>query len=810
MKRQHLRLLLPVLMFTAVAGALPAPKDFFQSDNAPHQAWDAGTRYPGFQAPSTLTLVNDCKKTHSFSVTKSNAGFLDFDFTSPVTVPGKSSVTKPVHFHTEGMQPGDYTGEVVVICLDCTEVPPCTQDHKYLSPHITVIPRPGATTENPVSTSHDDCQRDCNEILKRYNDLQEQVKAQQQIYSQANSDALSAYNEVRDSAKDAKQARDAGLANFDNKKSEALQKAAAAAQKDLQLAIDKYDAASKKANDALALLSDLKAQADRLFKDYQDCLATNGVCKEEGPPTKCTPDNPCTNGWNPCGPGQICTSPEKCTPDHPCTGGTSVTGPPQVTKGKSTCSQTKDDCEQLRLLAEQKEAEALAAQETANVAAAEATKQEALTTQTAGKDPRDVVAQIEIARSARENANTLQRAADNAKAAAEAARKLADDCYKHLKDDCPQIPGQNADGGNAGVPVTPTVTGNTPGTTSTPPCPPNPYNCEPYRLAWQEAERQAAIAQAVADQTARNQQWNQADADYYDSQAAKEEEFALGQTERAKAYRELAGGAKGLAMRDREIAARQPAGSKDQIAWEKAAVDDENDVISWNADAAAAEQTELQYHMKAAADKAKAAQLRASSNSAQANADAAKTAAAAAKKAYDDCVSAQKQYDEDCKRRAAEAARTRERPQTGGGTPTGGTNPGGTNPGTGGGTPTGGNTGGGTPVGIPPKIGTQGIPGYASSMVDNLQTVESPICHWKTWALPIGAKIADIYIRNAQSSLARNTNVEARLGKPVSVTGQATVEYHCLTDNGTAVVTFTYLINSESHIGRLMVSCSPD
>jgi hypothetical protein len=429
-----------------------------------------------------------------------------------------------------------------------------------------------------------------------------------------------------------------------------------------------------------------------------------------------------------------------------------------------------------------------------------------LTKNTVGKDPRDVIAQQEIARSARENANTMQRAADAAKAAAEAAAKLAAECFKRLKDDCPQVPGQTTDG-----PVTPPVTGTTPGTTSQPPCPPNPFNCEPLRLAWQEAERQAAIAQAVADDVARHEQWNQQDAAYYDSQADKEEEFAFGQTERAKAYRELAGGAKGLAMRDREIAARQPAGSKDQIQWTKAAEEDEADVIKWNADAAAAEQTEMQYHMKAAADHARAAQLRGSSSSAQAAADAAKAAASAAKKAYEDCLAAQKQYDEDCKRRAAEAARTRERPPAGGTNPGGTNTGGGTNPGTGGGTTTGGNQGGGTSVGPPPaKIGTQGIPGMGRSIVDKLDTIESPICQWKTWTLPIGASVDGIFIRNAQGNLLKNENVEARLGKPAAVTGQATVEFHCMTDNGTAIVTYTYLINAEAHVGRLMVSCTPN
>jgi hypothetical protein len=306
MKRQPVRLILPVLMFAAVAAALAAPKDFFQHIDVPHQAWDAGTRYPGWQAPSTLTLVNDCKKTHTFSVTKSNAGFLDFDFTSPVTVPGQSTVTKPVHFHTDGMEPGDYTGEVTVICLDCTEVPPCTQDHKYLAPHIVVIAR---QVDNPPLVTHDDCQRDCNEILKRYEEVQAQVKTQQAIFDKAKSAFEAARANAADAERNVRNAVNAALANFDVTKAAALQLTAEQAQKDFQLAIDKFNAALADINSAFGLLEGLKDQAQKLLKEFQTCLAETAVCKQEGPPKKCTPDDPCTDGWNPCGPGQVCGGP---------------------------------------------------------------------------------------------------------------------------------------------------------------------------------------------------------------------------------------------------------------------------------------------------------------------------------------------------------------------------------------------------------------------------------------------------------------------------------------------------------------------
>src|SRR6185436_2217434 len=90
--------------------------------------------------------------------------------------------------------------------------------------------------------------------------------------------------------------------------------------------------------------------------------------------------------------------------------------------------------------------------------------------------------------------------------------------------------------------------------------------------------------------------------------------------------------------KDREIAARSAPGSKDQVQWSKAAVDDEADAAKWNADADGAEATELQYHMKAAAARAKAAQLRGSPASEKGAADAAKAAAVATKKAYEACA----------------------------------------------------------------------------------------------------------------------------------------------------------------------------
>jgi hypothetical protein len=149
------RAIIPALI-TAVALVFcaHAPVADTQTPIEKSQPWDAGTRYPDWQAPSTLTLNNDCDKEHSFSVTLKDVEFLTLEFKQPVPVPPHDSVTVPVKFHSNGMTPGLYNGLVTVKCLDCTEVPPCTQDHKTLTPKIRIMPRPvtSGTGDGPQPT----------------------------------------------------------------------------------------------------------------------------------------------------------------------------------------------------------------------------------------------------------------------------------------------------------------------------------------------------------------------------------------------------------------------------------------------------------------------------------------------------------------------------------------------------------------------------------------------------------------------------------------------------------------------------------
>jgi hypothetical protein len=758
-----------------------------QTDTAQGQPWDAGTRYVGWEQGSTLEIVNDCKKEHSFSVTKENAGFLDFQFTSPVRVPGHKPVIKPVRFHTDGMEPGDYNGTVIVQCLDCAEVPPCTQDRRLLSPHIRVVARQGTTPPEVTQSAVTSCSvttKDCDGAKARLDELNDRLRQEEGRRSQLEHTVAELELAADKSASRFKSAAALAMSGFDTPQAAQLQAAAQQAEK---IAADDYAAyreAVNKKDEVAYGIQRMREEITRQQAIYNDCLSAVGACQQEGPPQVCTGDSPCNKGWTDCN-GDTCGPPQICTPDHPCTGGTTVQVPPP--DNTSTCTQDKVDCEQLRLFAERKRAAAAAAQATADAASADAAAAEkAAANPPAGMDMRDAAALQERAIAERANANTMQQAARDAKAAAAAAELAYEECVKRKVSDCPQIPAQTTD----------TTGGPNTGTTSKPPCPPL-EDCEPLRLAWQEAERQAAIAQALADRAAANQAQNQADANYYDGRAQVDDAYATGQTDRAKQMRDLAAGSAGLEKKDLEIAARSPAGSKDRAQWTKAAEEDHADIAKWNADAAEDEAEEMKYHQQAAEGRALAAQLRATSSDAQANANAAKAAAAAAKKAYDDCVARNKAAQAECERLAAEVPKTTTRP------PAGGTS-GGTTGGTTGGTP------GGTTVrpGNPPKIGTDNIPEASHRIIDPLETTQAQFCRWVKFTLPPHSQLNGVFVRNPDGSRAANPHVEARAGDRTTFTAQPTIDYHCMTGNGTAVVTYTYEVGTDRRIGRLLVGCT--
>ncbi|MGD0842555.1 MAG: hypothetical protein ABSA32_15505, partial [Candidatus Acidiferrales bacterium] len=106
-----------LLMLLGICIQAPSARPRQQTEEQPTatgQPWEAGTRYPDWEAPSNLTVTNDCKKGHTFSITPENADFIDFKGVKEITVPGKKSIQLPVRFHTDGMAPGNYTGKVTV------------------------------------------------------------------------------------------------------------------------------------------------------------------------------------------------------------------------------------------------------------------------------------------------------------------------------------------------------------------------------------------------------------------------------------------------------------------------------------------------------------------------------------------------------------------------------------------------------------------------------------------------------------------------------------------------------------------------
>jgi hypothetical protein len=139
-----------ILSFAAAALALLSSAALFQSPatsaraqraTQERPAWDV-TLKTDFQASSNLTVVNQCRNTHTFTVTKENLPFLHFLAETTFTVPGQSTRDLPVRFDTTGMRPGKYGGTVTVKCNTCSGEPTCAQDREILPVRLMVIPGP--------------------------------------------------------------------------------------------------------------------------------------------------------------------------------------------------------------------------------------------------------------------------------------------------------------------------------------------------------------------------------------------------------------------------------------------------------------------------------------------------------------------------------------------------------------------------------------------------------------------------------------------------------------------------------------------
>lgn len=105
------------------------------------QAWDLGVRPPNWKTTSNLAVRNLCHGKHQFDVSPENLPFLHFiNETHFVSVNGHQTAKLPVEFDTSGMQAGDYSGQVIVKCVDCAHEPGCTQDRDVVPVHVTVQP----------------------------------------------------------------------------------------------------------------------------------------------------------------------------------------------------------------------------------------------------------------------------------------------------------------------------------------------------------------------------------------------------------------------------------------------------------------------------------------------------------------------------------------------------------------------------------------------------------------------------------------------------------------------------------------------
>jgi hypothetical protein len=660
-----------LLMLLGLFMQAPSARPRQQTEEQPTatgQPWEAGTRYPDWEAPSNLTVTNDCKKGHTFSITPENADFIDFKGVKEITVPGKKSIQVPVRFHTDGMTPGEYTGKVTVLCLDCKEVPPCVQDRKLLTPHIVVIPKPETATPTTLQDTPQTpaAPTDCDAVEHNCGELYAQMEIKVAEWEKAEAAYTQALNHAEDldwSAEiDCQNAQEGSdyLADVAQ-----MAELAGVPAEEYRSLVDEVNQAWSEClesdNDwrvADAQAGDAGRAADAAWAAYQAAEDAFQKCKENRT-ASCKPrplvDNPFDGSsfWKP-------------WPVEPTGGSAAPTGgtpkksavpkfppiilpPPKVetptTQTKPPCPVTSDDCENLRRIWKQKEAEAATAQADADAAMAYAksvgkTAGDAATAsvgQKTGKSVEDAAAAMAIAAGAEENAESLQKAADQAKAAAAAAKQAYDDCVKALAE-CTRKERAAA-------------AGTAPHTQSKG-CAPFPENCDAYKAQYDFLNNAATMAQAQADRAKAQQDLNNKQADGLEKDAATAQNFANWQTSRALEWRNLAGDMAAIASHDLEIRNQYPAGSPNWNSWNDASQADVKESQSRSAYANELEATELKYDMEATRLKTEAAQLRSATSDAQAKADQAKATATAALYAWKDCVAREEKYYEDCQKKA--------------------------------------------------------------------------------------------------------------------------------------------------------------
>jgi hypothetical protein len=645
-----------------------------ETQPATSQPWDAGTRYPDWEAPSNLTVTNDCKKGHTFSITAENADFLDLKGVKEITVPGKKSVQIPVRFHTDGMAPGDYTGQVTVLCLDCKEIPPCVQDRKLLSPHIVVIAKPESAAPAPAPAAPTTLEEtpqtptappDCNTPAHNCDELQHEMQAKladwekaEAAYTSARNNALDLDEDADDDCEDAQQksdfladANDVGVyLGTDEQYQSILDEVDEAWSKCLQ-ADDDWQAAEAKADEA-AVASILARAAYHAAEDaYQKCVeAARNACPRR---PFSLPDEP-LGPWQPW-PEEPTTSSAAPTGGTPKKSNTPVFPPlvlpkPKVetptTQMKPPCPVNADDCESLRRIWKQKDAAAASAQADADAALAYAKSvgkaagdaAMAALGDKAGTSVQASAAAMAIAAGAQANADNLQKLADQAKAAAAAAKQAYDNCAKALAE-CTRKQRAAATGG--------------PPHTKVKGCAPFPESCDGYKAQYDFLNNAAAAAQARADRAKAQQDLNNKQADGLQKDAKTAQDFASWQTSRALDWRNMAGEMAAIAARDLEIRNQYPAGSASWNSWNEASQSDLKESQARTAYANQLEATELKYDMEATRLSTEAAQLRSATSDAQAIADKAKAAATEMLYIWKACEAREQEYYEKCAKKGA-------------------------------------------------------------------------------------------------------------------------------------------------------------
>jgi hypothetical protein len=102
------------------------------------------------KAGSNITLRNQCRDRHTFTLIPQNTPFLRLPTPPTATVNGQSILNVPVTFDTAGMQPGEYTGSVLVRCDTCREERDCRQENEVLQIRLTVLPEETRPTPTPA------------------------------------------------------------------------------------------------------------------------------------------------------------------------------------------------------------------------------------------------------------------------------------------------------------------------------------------------------------------------------------------------------------------------------------------------------------------------------------------------------------------------------------------------------------------------------------------------------------------------------------------------------------------------------------